>query len=267
MSSIVGKAVTARVTTSVARASTPAGSPLRLAVNRRLTVLSLATIAFFLLVCFVATHLLFLAGYPEQMGMRRLFNLDGEGNLPAWFSGAMLLFAALLLLVIATDAQRRRDACRYHWWLMTIVLLLMSVDEVAGLHEMLNRPAMLLPFDNKGLLLHPWVALGALIVLVLALLLRPFFRQIDARFRHHLLIAGLVFFGGAIGVEMAGAWLVDFQGLDTGPDWSARNEFTVEYMFVVLLEEALEMTGAILLINGLLEKLQRVHGTCTLSLA
>src|SRR3954464_11034214 len=75
-------------------------------------------------------------------GLGQLFDRDRETTVPAYFNALLLLLPACLLAVVAL-AHRRRHGRRWHrhWALLAIGLAYMSVDEAAGIHELLNRPA------------------------------------------------------------------------------------------------------------------------------
>lgn len=71
------------------------------------------------------------------------------------------------------------------------------------------------------------------------------------------MLAGACFLGGALGVEMLAAALVDSLGLEAQPSgWEQRGDFPIEYMWYVVVEESLEMLGVILFIDALLGYLQ-----------
>ncbi len=208
-----------------------------------------------LIAAFIATHLLGLQGYRNQMGMLRLFNMDGEGTLPAWFSSTLML-ASAMLLAIAGYTSPAGTLFRRHWYALAAGFVFLSADETAGLHEMLNRPAHAAGLHLNGLFAAPWVVLGLVGVVFVALVFMRFAMHLDSSTRIRFATAALVFLGGAIGVESIGAAIEVSQALNlqTG-DWMQRSDFSIEYMTTVAIEEGLELLGLSLFIDALLKHL------------
>ena len=189
------------------------------------------------LLCFAADlslGLIFLvdASFGEPT---RLFHLEAEANVPAWYASAQLLVVGLLLGLFA---YTRFDRSARETWLLAalpLVFVALSVDETAGLHEWIGyRTDVLLPGGSRDG--TAFAATGIwMIVLGLPLVaffgyalrrLRPFFAAPGVLARY---VAGLaVFMTGAAGVEV----LVNFVEPDS-PAHTAQ----------VFFEEVLEMTG------------------------
>lgn len=218
---------------------------------------SLVAATALLALAFVVTHLLKLQGYPEQMGLRRLFNMDGEGTLPAWFESTLMLAASALLAIIATGKQRSGDRFRSGWWILAAGFLYLSADESASIHELLNRAGHALPIATDGLLDAPWVVFGMAGALVVGIGYLRFLAHLPPATRWGFVLAGACFLGGALGVEMLSAALADAHGLEAQPSgWEQRGDFPIEYMWHIVVEESLEMLGVILFIDALLGYLQ-----------
>jgi hypothetical protein len=64
-----------------------------------------------------------------------LFSLSYEGNLPTWYSSALLLACAITLAAIAPSAAAGQG--RY-WGLLSALFGYLSIDEAVGLHEQLD---------------------------------------------------------------------------------------------------------------------------------
>ena len=93
----------------------------------------------------------------EGLGKRLLaFDLKGERGAGAWASGMLLLLAA----VHALDGyfvKQKRSNVEYAWGAIGLMLALLSIDEVASLHERLDSWAALAPF---GVVLLAMAAFG-----------------------------------------------------------------------------------------------------------
>lgn len=161
------------------------------------------------------------------------FDLDGEQTVPAFFSSLLLLFAALTIFSIASDP--RTTALRTHWWVLGAIFAFMAVDEAAGFHELLIMP-LRSRFDLPSWLHYAWVIPVAVLVILFALAYLRFLLALPRRYQALFVLAGVLYVGGALGMEMLGA--------------ATRGSGTYELMMA--LEETLEMTGATVFIYTLL---------------
>ena len=93
----------------------------------------------------------------------RLFTLEGETNVPAWYSSSMLLLCSLLLVIIGVAKQHLGDRYTAHWILMAVIFLYLSLDEAAQLHEMAIKPFRSL-FNARGFFYFAWIIPGAAFV-------------------------------------------------------------------------------------------------------
>jgi hypothetical protein len=175
----------------------------------------------------------------------RLFDVNGEGNVPSWFSSALLMGCALLAGLLASLVRRAggRDA---GWWAgLAAVLALLSLDEIAGLHERLGGPAGgVLGDAARGPLRFAWVVPGVLLVLVVGVAFLGFVRRLPGDTRRLVVTAGAMYLVAAVGLEAAGGVVLDAQG-DRGG-----------YLLVTAAEEGLEMSGSVLLLYALLRLLR-----------
>jgi hypothetical protein len=118
---------------------------------------------------------------------------------------------------------------------------------------MTHRFAVSLPFDATGPLTYPWVVIGGTIALFVGVTYLRFLRVLPPAARRGFVVAGTCYVGGALGMEMVGAWLVSAEGLALQLDgWQDRGDFPVTYALAVALEEGLEMFGLILFLRALL---------------
>jgi len=178
-----------------------------------------------------------------------LMSLDREFNIPTSLS-AGLLFAASFLLVLISRAEHSRGAQdTWRWSLLSAGLALMAMDEIVSLHERLVRPVRaFLDMDTMGLFYFAWVVPGIVLVVAAAIIYARFLLRQDPIVRNRVILAALVYLGGALGMEMVGGRYAELHGLNNLPYW-----------IIVSLEEVLEFAGAILLIDALLRYLERMH--------
>ncbi len=165
-----------------------------------------------------------------------LLSLSYEGNLPTWYSAALLALCGGLLAVIANAAERER----WRWWLLCAGFFYISFDETVGIHEAVDAM-----FENTtGVFYFGWVLPAAAIVAVLGLLYLPFLRRLPRASRRRFVLSGAVYLTGALLLELPlGLWTEH-----------AGNENLV-YAAIDLVEESLEMIGASLFLVALIDHL------------
>jgi len=192
-------------------------------------------------------YLRFFQGHEYQLGFERQFNLDKENNIPTWYSSSALLLSALLLTVTGFANKQRGNPYTYHWLGLAAIFLFLSLDEAASLHEMthnLLHPRLGGVGYFHGFLYFSWVVFGAIFVLIVGGIYLPFVAALPVQTRRLFLIAGILYVGGELGIDMLGGRHAYFYGY---------NNFT--YAMFVACEEALAMLGNVVFIYGLLTHL------------
>jgi len=173
------------------------------------------------------------------------FSLSYEGNLPTWYSSVLLFACALALREIAAREREARSLNRWHWAGLTAGFAFMSLDEVAQLHEHLSNLV-----EGSGVLHYSWIVPAGAMVAVLGGVYVPFLVRLPARRRRQLLIAGALYLGGAILMELPLGWWTE----RAGPD-------NLGYAAIDHVEEVLEMVGAGLFLAALREEMGGAGGT------
>jgi hypothetical protein len=173
------------------------------------------------------------------LGLARKFDLDREMNVPTWFSSALLLLAAVLLIAIGAMARREHDGYARHWLVLGCTFLLLSLDETAGLHGLLSAPV------RRALGLHgafyfAWVVPIGIAVCAFALAYLRFVWHLPRSTRRLVVASAIVYVAGALGGELVEGFYFDAAGE------------TLTFALVTVVEETLEMAGAILFIYTLL---------------
>ena len=220
-------------------------------VNARIMVRPYRVVGFLLggalvliLASSLAKYLLFVQRVRYVMGVNLvdLTNLGDEGNVPTWYSTALLLLACGICWVVAANIRAEGGRSATYWSGLSAILAAMSLDETASLHEKL-------PAVVSSLLRDPpiarvsWVAFAAPIAGVVLAAYLPFLRRLSARTRWLFLLAGVIYTCGALGTEYLGQrWLLSEYGRKSLP-----------YQFAMGTEEAMEMVGVIVLIYALLD--------------
>lgn len=161
-------------------------------------------------------------------------SLSYEANLPTWFSASLLLLCAIAAGSIAA-ALGPGAPWRRHWWGLAIGLGYASLDEAAELHEHLGGR-----FDTGGVLYFDWIIPAIAVLAVLAAIYLPFVRALPSRTRVRLVVAGAIYVGGALVMELPLGWWTE----RAGPD-------NLGYALIDWLEETMEMIGASLALAAL----------------
>lgn len=89
-----------------------------------------------------------------------------------------------------------------------------------------------------------WVIPGMVVVAVLAIYFVRFLWRLPPNTRQAFVVAGTLFVGGAIGVEILGGWYGGLHGMAN-----------LTYSLFATVEESMEIVGVIVFIHALLEYL------------
>ena len=166
------------------------------------------------------------------------FDLDEEESLGTWFSSLILLLAGVVSFTHARLCAATGESWRWCWGLLGAGFCLLSLDEIAGFHEFVNT----MVEDTH------WTSFAAVLVAALGLAFLPFLFSLPANVRWPLMLAGLLYVGGAVGVERATVWHEDNNMLDT-----------LAYNLWTALEEFMEMSGIILYLFVVLRQFSRAE--------
>ena len=141
--------------------------------------------------------------------------------------------------------KKSRKNFRCIWLFLGIIFAAISLDEGASLHETLIYPVNK-NFDlGDGVFYFSWVIpVGILVLLVFALLLK-FYIKLPVKYRAIFCAAAAVYIGGAVGMEMWGAYYVSGD-----PIYHIDGLWDYKFTLLTGIEEFMEMTGIAILIYG-----------------
>ena len=204
--------------------------------SERVVLTLLAILALLIMVHVLAMQANFnpALGLKERFGFHywqlAFFDLDEEESFGTWFNSGLLLIAAVLLIQQAR-ILRAQAAAWHRWWLILgIGFCVLSMDEIAGMHEWLNS----MLGDT------PWTVIGAPIFALVALAYMPFLWHHRWRTGLLFLLAGAIYGGGAVGVE----------------HFTDSEVNSLHYNMWTALEEGMEMLGVIILIYTVLDHMR-----------
>jgi hypothetical protein len=230
-----------------ARASAPAvpAKRLDLAFGTRPLLVALLVMDVGLVVAGVAANLAYQVN-PEGVGGTILlrFLLDWEGSIPTWYSASLLGLCAVALTAIGLAAGTAHGR-RVRWLMFAAVFAALSLDEIIQVHEQLLRNPTI-----DQIKLVPLAVVAALSAIVCL----PLLRDEPPRLRLAWVLAGILYVGGALGVESLSQ---AYQPPETS---------TLSYILLVGLEEGMEMTGATVFAVALLTTFADRSGRVRLTL-
>ncbi len=216
-------------------------------------VMKLLTAIVLLLIILSTIAHTFLGAVPEnehravrEVAMR--FDMDRENTIPAWFSSMLLVGCGLLLARIGLHYRQSRQPFACHWLVLAAVFIYLSIDESTALHEILIVP-LRRRFNAGGILYFSWVIVALPLVTVMLLAYLRFLRSLAPRTRWLFVLAGGLYVGGALGMELIGGLLAEHTGF-----------YTARYTLVMTIEESLEMLGASLFLCALIDFVGKVPG-------
>lgn len=179
------------------------------------------------------------------------FYLDAEGNIPAVYSAIALALASGLLFIIAQLETTIQSAYCRSWQILSGIFLYLSVDEVTGIHEYLDRPTR--DLGLQGIAHYAWVVPGGLMVLIILASFLKFLLHLPRKTMLRFLFAGGVFIMGAIGFEILSSRVAE----QVGAEAALLNPL---FQLLVSTEESCEMLGVVAFIHAVLGYLNNYHG-------
>jgi len=183
-----------------------------------------------------------LAGHPSRL-LTKLVDLNGEHNLPAWYSSMQWLCAAGATGIFAFARFDPRSPRSWRLALLPLLFIALSADESIALHEAIGRSSdVLLPggdragtaFARTGL----WgLLLGPPLLLLFWGLLRSVRDELERapEAASKMLLGMIIMLTGAVGLETLSNFIAPDSVLD---------------VLEVFLEEVLEMIGATIILWG-----------------
>ena len=202
--------------------------------------LLIGTVALLSAASLTALGLRFYGGYEYAYGFVPLFEVDGEGNIPTYFSSMLHLTSSVLLTMITIAARQRQNPGWKKWAGLAVKFVAASIDEASSIHELLTYPMREI-LGTHGVLYFAWLVPAILLLIVAALFYWPFFRKLPKTTFVGFMIAATVFLSGAVVMEFLGGWFAENKGVAA-----------LEFCLATEVEEFLEMTGAVIFIRTLL---------------
>ncbi len=185
--------------------------------------------------------------------LHALFDLDSEGNIPAWFSSSQLFCVAITFWSCAIRHRRGGKPSKLFFLLAGVAAVYGSSDETAQIHERITalmgqRYIDWLPSYAAHNFL--FVMIGVAILLSVCQFLADDLISLWTHHRRALLLAA-----GGLAIALAGGMGVEALGYKLLGGYSE----SLWYKLEVVVEESMEMLGGTLVLFAAL-KLRRARG-------
>lgn len=178
-----------------------------------------------------------------------ILDVDSEESFYTWFSTLLLGLAALLAFVLAAWRSGRGRSFPRQWGIIGAILLLLSMDEMLSFHERLSG-MLSNAFSTSGIFEFAWVIPALVLVAAVGIVFLPFILRLPHRVARDIVLSGVIFVTGAVGMEM-------LAGLHVSESGGGAEVFaSPTYRALTNIEEGLEGLGVLLLIRALLMQAQ-----------
>ncbi|MGI0486151.1 hypothetical protein ACN4EK_11985 [Pantanalinema rosaneae CENA516] len=190
--------------------------------------------------------------FPASKWFHKMFDLDSEYNIPAWYASFSLLFCAGLLAVVT--AIKKGDRYHSYWKVLAFIFLFLGLDEVFSFHEALIIPSLRKSLQLNSFFYHTWVIPAIVLVGFFLFKYWKFVLHLPQRTRNLMIFAGGIYITGALGIEMV-----------SGAVREAYGRWNVLTQAVIISEETLEKVGILIFIYALLTYLVKLTDRLTIN--
>jgi hypothetical protein len=197
---------------------------------------------FVLLVChFLVLYARFGRGHLSLHGFIVMFNLDDERNVPTLFSGFLIFLCVAMLWKVAKSESKIQSKLTFYWKALCAVTIFLFFDEMFSIHEIANHKS----FKNiwpagDGFFHFAWVVPYFFLGTAALLFFTRFLMQLPAITRFEFITAGIIYAGGALGMELVGG------------KYNSVHGFNLNYFLIIAVEEMLEMLGMVKFLSAIM---------------
>jgi len=177
-----------------------------------------------------------------------VLDLGTEQAVGTWVTSGLHTTCAVISATAALLARRAGSRWQRNWWLLAAAFALMSVDEVAAVHDRLLEP-LRHALHTGGVFYYAWVVPALVFGALFLVVQLRFLAALDRATRRGLVAAGALFVAGAAGMEMIEGWLA-----------SDGHRGSAVYELLVTVEELAEMGAMMLAVCVLLRHLVDTYG-------
>lgn len=169
-----------------------------------------------------------------------MFYFDRVVNIPHLYTVVLLLLPAVLLFAIASQEHEQKKL-KTMWRMSGILFILLAIDKVFNIHALLEETIVDEFHGRRGFVFYAWILTGAIFTGGVLLKFMPKLFQLPRFFRNIFVLATMVYFVGAFGMDVLHSYVLEALGV-TGE---------LVGFVVSTLETLLEMIGIIIFVYGL----------------
>jgi hypothetical protein len=207
----------------------------------------------FLALASLGGHLIHLTtGHDTIFGLRQMFDMNIEHNIPSWYSATALLVSSILLFSIYCIERKASSNNAGYWLFLCAVFQFLAFDEAFSVHEGLWRMGHN-ALQANGVTYFTWIMPAMVLVLIVFLSSFRFLGRLDWDVRKLMVLSGMIYVGGAAFVEELCHMRMDIVV-------AAKIEIDLLYVLLSTVEEFMEMFGVILFIYTLLRHIETRFG-------
>ena len=185
----------------------------------------------------------YIVGEPIGV-LTELIHLDGEGNVPAWFSSSQLLIVGITIFLAVQNVRTPLAGSRAFWLALAAGFVFLSFDEGAVFHEKITIVFRRWDWAPRFQGDHGiWIFLYGISAVVFLFI---GFKQLRSFYQHHptefkfFMVGAFLLVAGAVGVEVFGYEFIRYEGTP------------LFYTVQVIIEELLELVGVTVIFHSVL---------------
>jgi len=198
----------------------------------------------------------FRVGIIEGLNWVNLFSMSRELNIPSLFSVWILFTNALLFAFITLQEYESNGRYKTAWGVLCLGFFFLAFDEGASIHELLVDPTRrLIGESNPSSFFFTWTIPALIGSVFVALIYARFLWSLPKSTRWQFILAAALYLGGAIGFELVEGRILHQTGIKT-----------LAYCVMEIIEETMEIAGAILLLHALFFYIRNRYPTILFSL-
>lgn len=207
-----------------------------------------------ILIVYIISQIAILSSSNENLQkVARIFDLDGEGNIPTYFSTMLFLISSILLFLISKIELNQNSK---FWLVLSFIFLFLSIEDFIQLHERFTN-VVFLKFHTGGALRFIWIYPAFLTVILAFFYFRKFFFNLPRKTRINFIIAAILFFTGTFILELIGGIILSSHG-------EIKSQL---FLLFTAIEESLENLGVWFFIHTLLYYLSSLNPNIEIHLA
>jgi hypothetical protein len=209
----------------------------------------------FIIMGFVWSALVLIYGITQYCHVRlhmedtrhlvKFFDLDGKANIPQTFQAIGLLAIAFFLFGIARHNRAQNNPLTIYWKVLAWIFVFLTFDGICGIHNQMHAFHAKNDEEQRkqGVFFFSWTLAYMGLMLPVGIWYLNFLFKLPRTLAIEILVAGVIYVMGAMGMEMVYGWFRAHYGHVRGS--------TVAILTTI--EESMETLGEMLMLYTLLK--------------